>query len=194
MPAIPVFEIGIWNAWIFMVYSIILSFLPSLIFNKSNFNAPGSQSKTEKRYRLPWFILYVLTFIYSIFVPLRTGTAWFYVGLPICLLGLILFTITEVNFGRTSLCDEPATKGIYRYSRHPMYISMFLMLLGVGIASASWVIMLFAVISMILWVPLAISEEQFCLEQYGDSYRQYMNRTPRWIGIPRHNQLSGGGS
>ena len=185
MSLIPVFKIGIWNAWIFMAYSIILSFLPSLIFNKGNLNAPTSQSKTEKRYRLPWFVLYILTFIYSIFVPLKTGTAWFYVGLPICLLGLILFTITGVSFGRTPISDEPATKGIYRYSRHPMYVSMFLMLLGTGIASASWIVMLFAVISMILWVPLAISEEEFCLKHYGNSYREYMDRTPRWIGIPK---------
>jgi len=62
---------------------------------------------------------------------------------------------------------------------------MFLLLIGAGIASASWVPILFAIISMILWVPLSISEEQFCLEYYGDAYREYMNRTPRWIGIPK---------
>jgi len=185
MSAIPDFEIGVWNVWIFMVYSIIIAFIPSLIFNKDNLKAPTPKSKTEKRYRLPWFILYLLTFIYSIFLPLKTGTAWFYIGLPICLLGLIPLTITGVNFGITPICDKPATKGIYRYSRHPMYVSMFLMLLGAGIASASWIVLLFAVISMILWVPLAISEEEFCLTQYKNSYREYMNRTPRWIGLPK---------
>jgi len=185
MTLAPAFEIGVWNVWIIMAYAIILSFLPSVIFNKDNLNSPTPQSRTEKRYRLPWFILYILIFIYSIFLPLRLGTTWFYVGLPMCLLGLIPFTITAVNFGRTPLCDEPVTKGMYRYSRHPMYVSMFLMLLGAGIASASWVVVLFSVISMILWVPLAISEEEFCLEQYGNAYRDYMRRTPRWIGIPK---------
>jgi len=28
-------------------------------------------------------------------------------------------------------------------------------------------------------------EEQGCLDHYGDSYREYMKRTPRWIGMPR---------
>jgi protein-S-isoprenylcysteine O-methyltransferase Ste14 len=185
MPLIPPFQIGVWNVWIFMVYSIILGFLPSIIFNKDNLSVPTSQSETEKRYRLPWFILYLLTFIYSIFLPLRPGTAWFYVGLPICLLGAILLTITGMNFGRTPLNNEPATGGLYRYSRHPLYVTMFIMLLGAGIASTSWIVILFAVISMILWVPLAISEEEFCLELYGDSYREYMNQAPRWIGIPK---------
>jgi len=29
------------------------------------------------------------------------------------------------------------------------------------------------------------AEERFCLEKYGDAYREYMNRTPRWIGFPK---------
>jgi protein-S-isoprenylcysteine O-methyltransferase Ste14 len=28
-------------------------------------------------------------------------------------------------------------------------------------------------------------EEQACLEQYGDSYRDYMKRTPRFLGVPK---------
>jgi len=28
-------------------------------------------------------------------------------------------------------------------------------------------------------------EEEQCLEKYGDTYREYMDRTPRWIGIPK---------
>jgi protein-S-isoprenylcysteine O-methyltransferase Ste14 len=185
MSLIPPFQIGVWNVWIVMVYSVLGLFLPNLIFNKDNFKAPSSQSKAEKRYRLPWFILFMLTFIYSIFLPLKTGTVWFYTGLPICLVGLILYTITAVNFARTPVLNEPATRGLYRYSRHPMYITIFLMLVGAGIASASWIVILFAVISMVVWVPLSTSEEQFCFEQYGDAYREYVKRTPRWIGIPK---------
>jgi protein-S-isoprenylcysteine O-methyltransferase Ste14 len=29
------------------------------------------------------------------------------------------------------------------------------------------------------------AEERFLLEKYGDVYREYLNRTPRWIGIPK---------
>jgi len=29
------------------------------------------------------------------------------------------------------------------------------------------------------------AEERFCLKQYGDTYREYMNKTPRWLGIPK---------
>ena len=31
-------------------------------------------------------------------------------------------------------------------------------------------------------------EEAFCLGHYGAAYREYMNKTPRWIGIPKSNK------
>ena len=185
MTFIPAFEIGVWNAWIFMAYSVLALFLPNLILNADNMKAPAPQNQTEKRYRNPWAILCFLTIIYSIFLPLKLGTMWYYIGMPICLVGAILYMITSMNFAMTTIRNEPVIKGLYRYSRHPMYVTLFLMFLGLGIASASWIVLLFAIISMALWVPLSISEEQFCLEQYGDAYREYMDRTPRWIGIPK---------
>jgi len=89
-----------------------------------------------------------------------------------------------VNFATNPL-DEPVTKGLYRYSRHPMYLTQFLMFIGVGIASASWVFLLLSVLRTIASFMLMTPEESFCLEKYGNTYREYMNKTPRWIGIPK---------
>jgi protein-S-isoprenylcysteine O-methyltransferase Ste14 len=30
-----------------------------------------------------------------------------------------------------------------------------------------------------------IDEERFLLEKYGDAYREYIEQTPRWIGVPK---------
>ena len=185
MSLIPVFEIGVWNVWIIMLYCVLAGFIPNLIFNRDNLKVEGPKSQTEKKFRTPWAVLFFLFAIYSIFLPFKVGTVWFYVGLPICLSGLILFTITAVNMATTPLRYKCVTKGLYRHSRHPGYLTMFLLLIGAGIASASWVPILFAIVSMILWVPLSISEEDYCLEKYGDAYREYMNKTPRWIGMPK---------
>jgi protein-S-isoprenylcysteine O-methyltransferase Ste14 len=90
-----------------------------------------------------------------------------------------------VTFATTPIDKEPLTKGLYRYSRHPMYVTQALMFIGVGIACASWVFLLFTVIYTIPSIICASPEERFCLEKYGDAYREYMNRTPRWIGVPK---------
>jgi protein-S-isoprenylcysteine O-methyltransferase Ste14 len=127
--------------------------------------------------------------IYSVFLPLQFGSIWFYVGLPITLLGLVGTILVLVDWATTP-AGEPVTRGIYRYSRHPMYVTMFLLLLGVGIASVSWVFLLFTIILGVgVTRPFVKVEEAQCLGHYGAAYREYMNRTPRWIGIPKSRNL-----
>jgi protein-S-isoprenylcysteine O-methyltransferase Ste14 len=141
-------------------------------------------NKTEKRALLFYHIIYFLGFIYSVFLPLKLGTIWFYIGLPISLTGLIIYTGIIVNWVTTST-DVPITKGIYRYSRHPLYLTPFIIFIGVGIASASWIFLLGAIMLIILPPSFVLPEERFLVQKYGDSYLNYMNRTPRWIGIPK---------
>jgi len=192
MSLIPAFEIGVWNAWIFMLYLALHPLLIRLIAGKGGLKRMGNPAdmpltKTEKKISTFSTVIFILLLIYSVFLPLKLGTMWFYIGLPICLLGLIMFTIAIVNIANIPL-DKPFTKGLYRYSRHPMYVTWFLTLIGVGIASASWIFLLFSIVSTTLSFVHAIPEEGFCLEKYGDAYREYMNRTPRWIGLPKSGE------
>ncbi len=186
MSIVPEFEIGLWNAWIFMPYLFFMIILVGKLKKGEN---PGKSeidalSKTGKRIFNFAFLVFFPAVIYSIFLPLKLGTIWFYVGLPITLIGLVLFTLVMVNF-ITTPWDKPITKGLYHYSRHPLYITTALFLLGIGIATASWLFLLLSMIFTILNTFRAINEERFCLQKYGNSYREYMNRTPRWIGIPK---------
>jgi len=188
MSLIPAFQIGVWNAWIFTIWLLIALFLvPLNIIPKgreegSDFTAEFS--KTQKYAIRSMHIIYLLSIIYSIFVPLKLGTPWFYAGLPIYLLGLISYAMVWVGFATTPP-DKLVTTGIYRYSRNPMQLSQVVIFLGIGIATASWVFLLLSAAYMItplLWVG---AEERHCLKHYGDAYREYMKRTPRWVGIPK---------
>ena len=186
MSLVPAFEIGVWNAWIFIPYLLLVTIL---VVKLKKGEDPGkteldAMSKTERRIFNSSFQIFFLTLIYFIFLPLKLGTIWFYIGLPIAIIGLITLTITMINYA-TNPWDKATTKGLYHYSRHPMYITLALFLLGVGIASASWLFLLLSIIFTILNTFRANFEERFCLEKYGDSYRDYMKRTPRWIGIPK---------
>ena len=185
MPAIPVFEIGVWNAWIFM----LINFLPMPIIMRvhkgvleDSMRAYGETHKIVNR--ISW-VLWIVTFVYSIFLPLRLGTIWSYIGLPIAFVGLVTFVMVIVSFVTTPIGEKPITTGIYRCSRHPMYITQLVMLIGVGIAAASWLFLLLSIVYTGLGFVYAGSEERICLEKYGDAYREYMERTPRWIGLPK---------
>jgi steroid 5-alpha reductase family enzyme len=188
MSLVPAFEIGVWNAWIFMVCSLIpVIFLFMTLVTRGHKEGTAftaSFSKMQKNAFSSHQLIYFILIIYSIFVPLKLGTVWFYVGLPVFLVGLIPYAILTANFLRTPL-DKPVTGGIYRYSRHPMYVTSFLMLLGAGIASASWIFLLLFVVDIILPHLFVEAEERYCIEKYGDAYREYIARTPRWLGIPK---------
>lgn len=189
MTLIPAFDIGVWNAWIFMLYYILTLPVMRLInkdaLDKSDVAAPKDlYNRTEKGIVSFYQSSFILALIYSIFLPLKLGSMWFYIGLPICLVGLILLTVSFFNFVTAPL-SGPLTKGLYRFSRHPVYITQTLLFIGIGIASASWVFLVFTVLRTIASFMLMPPEERYCLEKYGDAYREYMDRTPRWLGIPK---------
>ncbi len=185
MAAIPAFEIGVWNAWIFM----LINFLPMPIIMRVHKglleDSMKLYGKAHKNVTYITWVLWGLAFAYSIFLPLRLGTMWFYVGLPIALVGTVTYIMVIVSFVTTPLGKKPVTTGLYRYSRHPMYITQLVMLIGVGVASASWLFLLLTIVYTGLGFIYAGSEERICLEKYGDAYREYMGRTPRWIGLPK---------
>ena len=185
MTLLPAFEIGVWNAWIFMLYNFLPMPLLMLVHKGLAREAAKPQSGIERKLFPVMWIIWLAAVIYSIFLPLHLETIWFYVGFPIAIIGLLGFTSGIITFATTQIEKKPLTGGPYRYSRHPMYITQLVMFIGVGIACASWVFLLFAIVYSILSFIYAITEERYCLEKYGGAYREYMNRTPRWIGIPK---------
>jgi protein-S-isoprenylcysteine O-methyltransferase Ste14 len=138
---------------------------------------------TEKLFNNLGTIVWVLLFLYSIFLPLPLGTPLLYAGIALFVAGLIIIEAATVPWAKTAM-DEPVTGGIYRYSRHPIYMGVFIQYIGIGIASASGLFLLLVILQIALSISTVPAEERFCLEKYGDSYRTYLNKTPRWIGIP----------
>jgi protein-S-isoprenylcysteine O-methyltransferase Ste14 len=196
MSLIPEFELGLWNAWIFMVPFLLVTLLLMLLMMKKD--APGGpvravqracKSKTTLLVASLSKIIYFPAVIYSVFLPLQLGSIWFYVGLPITFIGLVGSIVVLVDWANTP-AGQPVTRGIYRYSRHPMYVTGVFIFLGVSIISASWVFLLFTIIFGVgVTRPYFVKvEEAQCLGHYGAAYREYMNKTPRWIGIPKSEE------
>jgi protein-S-isoprenylcysteine O-methyltransferase Ste14 len=193
MSLIPVFELGLWNAWIFMVPALLALLLCFPVMMKKE--APGGPSRVPCKSKITLLvatlskIVFFPAVVYSVFLPLQLGTMWLYVGLPITLIGLVGIILVLIAWIKTP-AGQPVTRGVYRFSRHPMYVAMVLILLGVSVISASWVFLLFAIITAVgVTRPFSVKiEEAQCLGHYGAAYREYMNRTPRWIGIPKSDK------
>jgi len=194
MSLIPEFELGLWNAWILvlLMFSIIMGLSPLVIRlffgstkskeSSKRHSARPKLSEREKKLDHLSTITLLALLVCSVVLPLDLGTGWFYAGLFVYLMSMIFGFAAMINFAQAPL-DKPATKGVYTISRNPMYFSMFLIFVGISLACASWLFLLLTIIWMILADRGVVAEERLCLETYGDSYREYMNRTPRWIGI-----------
>jgi len=183
------FELGILNAWIFTVFYFLFSFLP-IIFRKkrskktrkiSSFS-PTDNVEDAAGKVIYWlsFIIFILTMIVSIFLPIIFGIS-FYIGLIIFTLGIIFVGLTITSWMNTPE-NEVIKIGNYRYSRNPMYISMFLTHIGISIVTLSWVFFLLTIIYSILTIMIVFFEEKACIQRFGESYKKYMRETPRWLG------------
>ena len=191
MSILPTFEIGIWNAWVFMIVLYAAAFVPLMINNEKaekrmEAEPIGSELKKVTRITnaITHMIIMPLTLILSIFLPIKLGTWWFYAGLIIYLLGFVMVLLSSISFGTAPLGD-PMSKGVYAISRNPQYLGFFLAYLGTGITCASWIFLIFALVWIVSWQIGIVEEERFLLEKYGEAYRQYKSRTPRWIGFPK---------
>jgi len=187
MSLIPAFEIGIWNAWIFMIWTIVTPILLSLIIKEkgvSKLLRTSVPMNYEKALNLISMAAVYIGFFYSIFLPLKINAICFYIGLLIFLFGFI-FDLSILITLRSAKHDKPFTNGPYKYSRHPVYFALFLILISISIMSLSWVFLLIVIICSIHLIIVAPIEEKYCLEKYGNVYQEYIERTPRWIGIPK---------
>ena len=151
------------------------------IFQKMGNEGDGGGQKNANRI---YYAILVGLLVYSIFLPLRTGTTWLYIGLAIYLIGLVMFLASVARVAITPQ-GQLFTQGIYRYSRHPLYLSMLLTFAGVGMACASWVYLILTMVLIFLQAYQVEKEEQGCLRTFGDEYQEYMRRTHKWIGIPK---------
>jgi protein-S-isoprenylcysteine O-methyltransferase Ste14 len=186
----PVFKLGWWNAWILMLIYPLQPYLLILVDKLVGRGevlkkmGGGTPSQQEKRLNRIYLTILLVVAAYSIFLPLKLGTPWFYAGLTIYLFGLAMLLAAMVIAAITPH-GQLFTGGVYQYSRHPMYLAQLLLYTGTGIASASWLFLLLTGGLVYLMTEQIEIEEQGCVEVFGEVYREYMRVIPRWLGIPK---------
>jgi len=93
MSLLPAFELGFWNAWIFMIGFLlppIISILCSKVKATSKRLNVSVPIKYEKSLNVISTVTMVAGFVYSFFLPLQFGKIWFFIGLVIFLIALVI--------------------------------------------------------------------------------------------------------
>ena len=85
---------------------------------------------------------------------------------------------TLLGFERTTVL---VTNGIYRRIRHPMYSSLIFLDWGLFFKQTTWVSGSVALVACLFLVLASLVEERENIGFFGDSYRDYMKRSKRYI-------------
>ncbi|MFO0808876.1 MAG: isoprenylcysteine carboxylmethyltransferase family protein [Gemmataceae bacterium] len=127
---------------------------------------------------------------------------WNLLGLVPVAFGLVVLLWLTINgytyFAqvpeRVELKWEPTllmTRGPYAYSRHPMYLAELGLWLGWAVLYGSAIVLAGLVVLCVVVSVLAPREERALEAKFGEAYRQYRARVPRWLGRPHGGSDTG---
>ncbi|MBI5286081.1 MAG: isoprenylcysteine carboxylmethyltransferase family protein [Deltaproteobacteria bacterium] len=74
-------------------------------------------------------------------------------------------------------------EGPYAYVRHPQYSGLFLIMIGMLIQWPTIITALMFPVLVFVYYRLSKKEEEEMIKQFGDEYRQYMERVPMFTPI-----------
>ena len=121
------------------------------------------------------------------FLPADVPAGW--VGTTVFALALALFiwaivTITRAgsnvptNRATTTIVD----RGPYGFTRNPIYLGMFLALIGLAIAlNDAWLLVMLVPFWLVIRYGVVAREEAYLERKFGDVYRGYRSRVRRWL-------------
>ena len=138
-----------------------------------------------------FFIAIVLMVMLHFLFPLAEilRYPWLLLGCVPLLLGIALNIIADRAFKLFSTTVKPfeesttlITTGVFRITRHPMYLGMILILFGIAILMGSlttfFVIPIFAFLMDQIFVKI---EEKMLAEKFGKVWVEYKSKVRRWI-------------
>jgi protein-S-isoprenylcysteine O-methyltransferase Ste14 len=121
-------------------------------------------------------------------VPGADPVHWI-IGGSLILIGLALAGSGIRNFARAGTpvrSIKPTrtlvTTGIHGWTRNPIYLGMFLVYGGIGIAASSpWTLILALPLAITIRYGIVAREEAYLERRFGDAYRDYKARVRRWL-------------
>lgn len=111
-------------------------------------------------------------------------------GLALMLAGVLLMMLSQLQMGiswRIGMPESSASKhplvthGLYRFSRNPIYIGVFLFLVGAVLNTANLLTLASLLVCGVL-IPVQVArEEAFLQQELGTEFEAYRARVRRWL-------------
>ena len=104
------------------------------------------------------------------------------IGIAVFAAGIRNFSSAATPVQGTKPTRALVTTGIHGWSRNPIYLGMFLVYVGIGIAVRSpWILTLALPLAITIRYGVVAREEAYLERRFGDAYRDYKARVRRWL-------------
>lgn len=134
---------------------------------------------------LQW--LYPLGLFVRLATPWRLAIGAVLVGSGVTLMasGRRALTSSGTNVHPSRPAVALVERGVYRWTRNPLYVGGCFAMLGAAFLFAlDWLPVIFPATVMILHFGIIAPEETYLEHKFGDRYRSYKERVPRYLGLP----------
>ena len=140
---------------------------------------------------LTWVALFIQAVgVYDLRMFDRSGTVTMLAVVSFSL-GALLQFVSQASLGKNLKFGIPGreearvstlrTKGVYRFSRNPMYVGFFLMMAGALLYTSNPFVGALSLFAMVVHHVIVLREELFLAGRFGLEWKQYVSSVRRYV-------------
>jgi len=173
---------------------LIAAIVPRIMQKRKKIETVGYIGINKKLFfigKLSLFTSFILILVQLFIVNLslfEQKSIFFWICAALLGVGVMLFTLAIIRLGtfslRVGLAQENTslrTTGIYRFSRNPMLLGLYLMALGSALYVQNPINWILVIIALTIHHKIILAEENFLHERFGDQWIEYQNKVRRYI-------------
>ena len=177
---------------IFSIIGLVMIFviIRSLIYGYSLTGKPTIRPLFFYTAKLFFFLNWMLFLIKALFpefgyIPVPLELSW--AGTIFLIIGGILFIPAVLQLGsslRYGIPDEDTklkTTGIFRISRNPLYLGLFIICIGSCLYFPDIANVAFCIYTIVFHLKIIKGEEEFLAKRFGDDWKKYTAKVRRLI-------------
>ena len=136
---------------------------------------------------LDWLLpAYVLTVLLAWPARIAIAATLFAASAALAIPAILAFRTRGTHVEPWRPATALVSHGIFRYLRNPMYVGLALGVGGIAVALASdWTLVLLLPAAFVMHYGVVRREERYLAAKFGEPYRDYLRRVPRYGFPPR---------
>ena len=179
-----------------VLFAIFLTaaILPRIIQKRKKVETVGCIGINRKLFflgKLSLFTSFILILVQLFFVRLslfKENDVFFWICVALLGIGVMFFTLAITRLGtfslRVGLAQENTslrTSGIYRFSRNPMLLGLYLMALGSAVYVQCPINWILVIIALTVHHKIILAEEVFLQSRFGEQWIRCRNNVHRYL-------------